>query len=347
VSRTRIRLLRYPSRNSCHAEEQVQFKRTSFQSVLRAVQLAESACGSSALRQKILLNCRKAVACSVTERGRSNAHGKNVDHVFHTMPPPDDVKSLYCDADLYSLLRPPDMAMMADARKLISEHLVGPFSSIFDPACGPGDVLVYFGSQGLGVAGNDLSQEMYRRASAAVAPFAGEITQRDMKDLAFASRVFDAAVELSGVISELSPTEMTAHIRSVLFHLRPGGVYIFSLIYGEADFEPRVPSISYTRAVQSQTGSYSIVYEVVGWDELSRTLSLRRMVFGSDTLLLNDKYALHVYNASETATAVSLAGGQLLQLKQVTNDDEKLADFYGIPEVLVAIRCPVGHDSPS
>src|SRR5690606_17216485 len=100
-----------------------------------------------------------------------------------------------------------------------------------------------FAAGGWRVAGNDLSADMLRLTASCVSDCL-ELTQRDMRALAFAHAPYDAGVEPSSVVAELDDAAFSDHLRSVRAQIRPGGAYLCVL---PVDDDPtlEVPEVQY------------------------------------------------------------------------------------------------------
>lgn len=155
-------------------------------------------------------------------------------------------------------------------------------SSVFDPACGPGTRLKPWAERGLYLAGNDLEPAMLEEAKARFAASPSEWTLGDMRHLAFSRRDFDLAVNLDASVSHLPDDEaVLVHLRSVASHLRPGGLYIYSLPIFEGRMLQTRPKRLFESGWREHPcgGRARIVYESLRRDPDKRRESIRLTVW--------------------------------------------------------------------
>lgn len=142
---------------------------------------------------------------------------------------------LYRHPEVYATLLSPEPDVFEHVLDWIDVYLDGPFGSVMDPCCGPGTWLLPFSVRELHVAGNDLLPQMVaecrRRLGAAA-----ELTQRDMRALAFETGPFDVVFNLHSSIGHLADLAAAAeHLASVRDHLRPGGLYFLGACVYDGD----------------------------------------------------------------------------------------------------------------
>src|SRR5262249_46371239 len=151
---------------------------------------------------------------------------------------------------------------------------------VMDPACGPATWLLPFARDGLRVAGNDLYPEMVDWAKRTLAGHPCEITQGDMCDLHFRGGPFDVALEVGGGLPHLpGAAALLRNWRSVLTHLRPGGLYLLLLFVARAE-ELTGPVLCHQSPWVSVPGGgrAAISYEIVRRDPAQGTELIRRTV---------------------------------------------------------------------
>jgi hypothetical protein len=143
---------------------------------------------------------------------------------------------------------------------------------------------------------------MVDEARAALAPYSAELVRGDMRALRFSSGPFDAAVEVSGVISELPSDEaFLAMLDSVAACLRRGGVFLLALSCLD-ERSPHVAEFAATTGpVRLASGALATLrYEVLRHDPLERTIEMRRsvsVVGPGEGVHFHDIYRLHTYSA--------------------------------------------------
>jgi len=150
-----------------------------------------------------------------------------------------------------------------------------------DPACGPATWLLPFAGDSIHLAGNDLSGEMVHLARQRLNGHRGEIIQGDMFDLKFATGPFDAALEVSGAISQLlDNASLLQFLQSVAAHTRTGGLVLVTLIFKPTDAYPALPHLVYrTPPLDVSIGGHAwITYEVVEQLPDQRRETIRRTV---------------------------------------------------------------------
>jgi SAM-dependent methyltransferase len=265
------------------------------------------------------------------------------------MPPLPETQSipslsaLYHHPAMYDAVRPLDreLALMIDRE--LAAHLEGEKQRIFDPACGPGRWLGHFVDRGWKVAGNDLSESMVQTAAANLGDACIELTQRDMRDLCFSRGPFDAAVEPSGVLSEL-PTEedFVQHLVSVGAHLRSGGVYVLVTLI---DDDPRREvedsllhhvelEFDHTRVV----GAYRLLERVprVGW-RIRRSVR----VWNSHPMEeIADEYTLRATSIAQVYESARDAGFVPLAVRCAEEGEELSPDRPWMGECVFVLRKP-------
>jgi SAM-dependent methyltransferase len=107
---------------------------------------------------------------------------------------------------------------------------LAPEQTLFDVTCGPGLYAAEFAGQGINVSGIDFSPASiaYARQHCAGLPCA--FTQRDVRQMDFAGRNFDAAIYIYGQFSVLQPEESRDVLRRIYAALRPGARLLIEIL---------------------------------------------------------------------------------------------------------------------
>ncbi len=209
--------------------------------------------------------------------------------------PAGGLAALYAHPDLYDALRPVDAVVAHWVHVELDAIAPRKGERIFDPACGPGGWLERFATRGLLVAGNDLSVEMLGAARARLGASCLELTNRDMRDLAFASAPFDLAVEPSSVLSELDACGLRTHLASVASQLRTGGHYVMMGLVDDRPEQPVDPLLFETAVDLPDGGRISGGYrllERIPRDHWSIERSVHSVHKGAPRDVV-DRYVLH------------------------------------------------------
>jgi SAM-dependent methyltransferase len=237
----------------------------------------------------------------------------------------------YQNPHLYFVLRSPSPQHYEAVRRIIARHLRGPLESVMDPACGPATWLLPFAHAGLRVAGNDLYPEMVEWAGRTLAGHRCEVVQGDMSALKFRTGPFDVAFEVSGTLGHLPDGEaLLKHLRSVLAHVRRGGLYLPHLYFagsGEDVAEPVLCARSPWLPVPGG-GTAAITYEIVERDVGKRTELIRRTVRCRDVpgcpTYLEDHYEIRCYGAAELrALLEQLPEVELAAVYEIDEQDQE------------------------
>jgi SAM-dependent methyltransferase len=263
----------------------------------------------------------------------------------------------YQQPELYFVLRSPSPRHYEAIRRISAVHLRGPLASVMDPACGPATWLLPFARDGLRVAGNDLYPEMVQWAKRTLAGHPCEITQGDMCDLHFRSGPFDVALEVGGALGHLPDAEaLGKHLRSVLAHLRPGGLYLLLLFVAceEQLTQPLLCQQSPWLPVPGG-GTAAITYEIVRRDPARRTERMRRTVRCNGVPgcppQFADDYEVRCYSPAELREILArLPEAELAAAYEIDeHDQEHPVDLQVQPleAVLVLRRLPSVSPLPS
>lgn len=262
---------------------------------------------------------------------------------------------LYQFPDVYEAISQPSEELVRQVTALIHEHLRGPFASLMDFACGPGNWLVPFARQGVRVAGNDLSAHMVRLARMRLAPYAAEVVQGDMRDLQFASGPFDVAFEIAGTASYLhSAEELAGLLRGVARHVRPEGLVLVTLFFDDSALYPPPPYQSWDSGPVpiNGTGSARVTYEVLERISVSRDEMIRRSIRTTGLPgapdCFDDVYTLHIWAPSEVQGAIaSVPELTLLSCHRVQGDRLHAVELHAaMGEVVVAMCCRGAEPPP-
>lgn len=251
--------------------------------------------------------------------------------------------SLYEHAEFYDAVRPVD----EDLAILIENELreVGTPSPgrLFDPACGPGRWLARFASGGWEVAGNDLSQSMLQAAAAHLGDGCLELTRYDMRALRFARGPYDAAVEPSGVVSELDDDGLVEHLRSAALNLRAGAAYLVVLLVDD-DPDQHVPEVMYEHSAKLSDGrTATATYRLLDrapFDRwlVRRTIRVRGEVNGHQEV--SDDYALRVRPIETVHALAARAGLEPISVRCCETGALVAPGQTWVGECLFALRVP-------
>jgi SAM-dependent methyltransferase len=204
--------------------------------------------------------------------------------------------SLYHHAELYDAVRPVDEPLAEMIEDELARVGARAGESLFDPACGPGGWLARFAARGFRVAGNDLSGDMVRLTRERLDGRCLEVTQLDMRELAFAHAPYDVAVEPSGVLGELDDASFERHLASVRSQLRAGGAYVL-VTPVDSDPAEHVPELLYDHAAptsdgRTARGTYWLVSRVP--HDRWRVRRAIRVEDASGVQEVVDEYVLHM-----------------------------------------------------
>jgi SAM-dependent methyltransferase len=119
---------------------------------------------------------------------------------------------------------------------LIRRHAARDVHELLDLGCGTGTHALTFAQRGYAVTGVDRSPAMLERARAKAdaAHATVELVSGDIRTLRL-GRTFDAVVMLFAVLGyQTHDADVTAAMRTVAAHLRPGGLLVCDVWYGPA-----------------------------------------------------------------------------------------------------------------
>lgn len=148
--------------------------------------------------------------------------------------PPDPGGTLYHRPEIYDVAFGWDLGPeIAFLGSVFDRHADGPVRRILEPCCGPGRLLQALAARGHDVTGYDRSEEMVAYAAARLAPLGGRALVGEMT--AFdPPGPFDAAVNLVNSIGYLlDDASVAAHLARTGGAVRPGGLYVVQLSYGD------------------------------------------------------------------------------------------------------------------
>jgi SAM-dependent methyltransferase len=103
-------------------------------------------------------------------------------------------------------------------------------SSVLEPACGSGRIVMELARRGLDVVGTDISPAMVAAATRRLesAHVAAEVVLADMRDFDL-GRSFDGAVCPINTLGHLRPPDLVRHLACMGRHLAPGAGYLVQL----------------------------------------------------------------------------------------------------------------------
>lgn len=212
---------------------------------------------------------------------------------------------LYHFPDVYNALRTPDNDLLARARHALDNLLDAKPASVMDPACGPANWLLPFARDGAFVAGNDLNPAMVEMARRQLQGRPHELVVGDMRDLRFRSAPFDVALEIAGTAGLLETSDdLARHLRSVGSCLRPGGVFLLTLLMLDHDAATS-PGVTHEAGpIPVDIGGEAWVrYEVLRWRDGARICDMKRAVRTRDVPgcpdSLEDHYSLRHWDDRE------------------------------------------------
>lgn len=231
-------------------------------------------------------------------------------------------RTLYEDPLLYEQLRPTDPNDVQTVLSLLGSHCDRRIESVIYPACGPGGWLIAFAQLGYRVFGNDSSAEMCKVALDRLAGYDCQITQGNMTSLSFAPCSVDAAVEISGVVCELSRSDLVSHMRSISQLLRARGVYILCLQDVDERCLTQLPTRSWYSNIEAGDRIETIEYFIEAFHRRSRSIRMRRDVYSAGHLRARDFYLLRMYDETELkAFRDSIPGLSLVASLTLGQDD--------------------------
>jgi len=123
---------------------------------------------------------------------------------------------------------------------LAKQYAAPPVKTLLDLGCGTGSHAFIFDRRGYRVTGVDISAEMLAVAEKKRSGLEKmELIHEDIRTLRL-GKTFDVVVMMFAVLGyQYTNADVTAALRTVREHLRPGGVFIFDVWYG--------PAVLYTR----------------------------------------------------------------------------------------------------
>lgn len=239
--------------------------------------------------------------------------------------------SLYDYPELYAALFAPDPEMWNGVRGWLGRYLDLPPRSLLDPACGPGNWLLPFAQRGWRVAGNDRNPAMCRYAQKILSPFDAQISQGDMRELAFAASPaflpFDVAINLDASVGHLpTDADVVRHLRSVHAHLRPGGIYLLGITVLDLPRRQDKPEALFeSEPVAVGEGTVTVKYTSVWRDPALRRERIALEMHSRDVPdappLLHEEYDLLTFAPADLRRCLAQAGGwPLLAVHDMTVD---------------------------
>jgi SAM-dependent methyltransferase len=124
--------------------------------------------------------------------------------------------------------------------QVFRKHAKNPVQSILDLGCGTGNHDVLLSRRGYQVTGVDISDDMLeharKKANLLVDSFSksSNFIQGDIRNIDLGQQ-FDAVLMMFAVLGyQLENEDVSAALRTVRRHLRPGGVFVFDVWYGPA-----------------------------------------------------------------------------------------------------------------
>ena len=235
--------------------------------------------------------------------------------------------TLYDYPELYAALFAPDPEMWDGVRGWLGRYLDEPPRSILDPACGPGNWLLPFAERGWRVGGNDRNPAMCAYAQHILSPFDAEITQGDMRELAFRSDPFDAAINLDASVGHLPDDNgVVRHLRSIHTHLRPGGIYLLGITVLDLPRRQEWPEALFeSDPVAVGQGTVTVKYTSLWRDPALRreriALEMHSRGVPNGPPLLREQYDLLTFAPADLHRILAQAGGwHLLAIHDMTLD---------------------------
>jgi SAM-dependent methyltransferase len=187
---------------------------------------------------------------------------------------------------------------------------------------------------------------MIAAARRSLAGVKADIRPGDLRAVPFEAGRFDAALEVSGVLSELPDDESLARmIQSVMRTLRTGGVYVMAIACVEAGngdltyFNDEIGPVTLSDGTIAR-----LEYVVERSDASERALHMRRTVSltgrRGEARRMTDRYALRTYSAAAIRDVLSdLAEAELVGVRAPLSY-ARLDPFAPWPngEVILAIK---------
>ncbi len=258
--------------------------------------------------------------------------------------------SLYDHPELYAALFAPDPEMWDGVRGWLGRYLDRPPRSLLDPACGPGNWLLPFAQRGWRVGGNDRNPAMCRYARQILAPFDAQISQGDMRELAFTASPtflpFDAAINLDASVGHLpTDADVVRHLRSVHAHLRPGGIYLLGItVLDLPRRQDKAEALFESEPMAVGGGTVTVKYTSLWRDPALRreriALEMHSRGVAHAPPLLREEYDLLTFAPADLRRCLAQAGGwTLLAAHDMTEDGFPDHGFHpgcrGVTAVLV------------
>lgn len=254
---------------------------------------------------------------------------------------------LYDFPELYDALRAPDVETLELIRNILKHEFPDGCRSMMDPACGPGNWLLPFADSGMHLAGNDLSRRMVGYARDNLGALGAEVTQGDMRQLAFRSGPFDVALEASGSACMLpEKDDFEGLLASIEAHVRPNGLAILTLFFRDRDQDaPRPRVLHELGPVPIRTGGTATIrYESLDWNPRTGHECMRRTVRTQGVpeapAELIDEFVLRIWTVDELNRVVNrtrhLDYVAAFDLEDGTPRDPRDGDLHG--EQLVVLR---------
>lgn len=148
--------------------------------------------------------------------------------------PPDPGGVLYHRPEIYDVAFGWDLSKeVAFLESVFARHADGRVARLLEPCCGTGRHLEAFAARGLDVVGYDRSGEMVAFAASRLARYGGRALEGEMTSFE-PPGPFDAAINLVNSIGYLLDDDaIGAHLERTGDAIRPGGVYVVHLSYGD------------------------------------------------------------------------------------------------------------------
>jgi len=254
--------------------------------------------------------------------------------------PPDPGGLLYHRPEIYDVAfgwnLSPEIEFL---ESLFARHVDGPVARLLEPCCGPGRLLEAFAGRGLEVVGYDRSEEMAVYAAARVAPYGGRGLRGEMS--AFdPPGPFDAAINLVNSIGYLLDDDaIAAHLERTGAAVRPGGVYVVQLSYGD---EPRDQARFGPWGNRGGDLSTTLLWEVVREDAAAKRsfqhcrITARR---GRERWILDEEHTLRYWTHEDVDRLIGASPFRLEAIywdsfEEFPVEDYRIGEFGNLYHVL-------------
>ena len=223
--------------------------------------------------------------------------------------------SLYRHPEVYATLLSPEPDVFEHVLDWIDVYLDGPLESVMDPCCGPGTWLLPFSVRELHVAGNDLLPQMVAECRRRLGE-AAELTEGDMRSLAFETGPFDVVFNLHSSIGHLPDLSgAAANLSSVRDHLRPDGLYFLgACVYDGALVEEDIHVLYESEPMYIPSGGMAAVrYESVRRDPVRSEETIRVQLLSSGVVecpeSFEEEYVLKTFQRDVLRGLLEEVGG--------------------------------------